>query len=372
MPFPARYSDEEMLAAREEHGSNQKAALALGLNRRTFDHHMSRIQAQENLDPAVKGGMAAIGTGLVPKLAWIKTKPKDGEPGYSFMVKPEQAPENIAERIRSALEGMEPAEPIPAPQETLSSLLTLYPIADRHNGMRAWGRETGEDYDSAIASERLTTWMGRCIAASPASETAVIVDIGDGEHMDDATNATPKSKHVLDVDTRVFMTLETSVESLSSCVNMALKKHKRVIVRILPGNHNPTLYLAVMFALAERYREEPRVEVQKVPGEYWVHQFGLCLLAAHHGDKAKASQLVMFLADEYAAVWGKTRHRFLFTGHLHHHKSQDVGGVQWEQLRAITARDAYAVSHAYSARAQLQAITYHRERGEIQRVKVGI
>lgn len=37
---------------------------------------------------------------------------------------------------------------------------------------------------------------------------------------------------------------------------------------------------------------------------------------------------------------------------------------------AVAERDAYAVSHAYSARAQLQAITFHRTRGEVQRVSV--
>ena len=94
------------------------------------------------------------------------------------------------------------------------------------------------------------------------------------------------------------------------------------------------------------------------------------MIAAHHGDKAKPERLVMFLADEHAKMWGKTKYRFLWTGHLHHHKSADIGGVQWEQLRAMTARDAYAVAHSYSARAQLQAITLHRSGGEIQRVKV--
>jgi hypothetical protein len=94
------------------------------------------------------------------------------------------------------------------------------------------------------------------------------------------------------------------------------------------------------------------------------------MVAAHHGDKAKADRMVFFMADEYAPMWGRTRHRFLFTGHLHHHKSADIGGVQWEQLRAVTERDAYAVGHAYTARAQLQAITYHKTRGEVMRVKV--
>ena len=49
---------------------------------------------------------------------------------------------------------------------------------------------------------------------------------------------------------------------------------------------------------------------------------------------------------------------------------EGIAGVQWEQLRAVTPRDAYAVANGYSARAQLQAITFDRNRGEISRVKV--
>jgi len=71
------------------------------------------------------------------------------------------------------------------------------------------------------------------------------------------------------------------------------------------------------------------------------------------------------MADQFAETWGRTKHRHLWTGHLHHAKASDIGGVYHEQLRAVTARDAYAFSHAYTARAQLQAITMHREGGEV-------
>jgi hypothetical protein len=250
--------------------------------------------------------------------------------------------------------------------------LTLYPLADAHVGMMAWSKETGEDYDTAIACNRIADWVGRAVASSPPSETGIILDVGDLTHADDQTNQTPRSKHQLDVDTRHFRTMDLTIAALATAIECALKKHANVIVRILPGNHNPTSYLTILFALAERYRDNPRVAVQKKPGEFFAHQFGKVLLAAHHGDKAKAERMVLFLADQYAPIWGVTRHRYLFTGHLHHHKSQDIGGVTWEQLRAITASDAYAVSHAYAARAQLQAITYHRDRGEVQRVKIGL
>jgi hypothetical protein len=237
-------------------------------------------------------------------------------------------------------------------------------------GMMAWGKETGEDYDTSIAADRVRSWVARAVDASPASETAVILGLGDLTHADDQSNMTPRSKHVLDVDTRHFRTLDVTIQALAYGIEYAAQKHARVIVRILPGNHDLNTYMAVMFALHERYRENPRVEVQKIPGEFFVMRHGKCLLAAHHGHGGKPERMVMFLADEHAQEWGQTRHRFLWTGHLHHLKAADIGGVQWMQLRAITAKDAYAAGNAYSARASLEAFTFDADQGEIQRVRV--
>jgi hypothetical protein len=354
--------------------SQEDAAAKLGVNYHTFRHRL-RVGKERGFadDPAIADAKRAVGTGLNPVLAWAKTKNEDGT-SYSVLLRPPPVEtESLIEQVKDALADL-PAAPEITESDTAkdSDLLTLYPIADSHIGLLAWGKETGEDYDINTARDRLVNWMGRCVEASPPSGTAIVLDVGDLLHADDQTNQTPNSKHALDVDTRHYRTVDTTIAAMASAIELCAKRHARVIVRILPGNHNPTSYLAIMFALAERYRENPRIEVQKIPGEFFVHQFGSVLLAAHHGDKAKAERMVMFLADQYAAIWGRTNYRYLWTGHLHHHKSADIGGVTWEQLRALTARDAYAVAHSYTARAQLQAVTYHRQRGEVQRVKVGL
>lgn len=356
----------EAKEAVELHGSYKAAARAMGIHPTT----VKELYEKATRDPAVNEAMDAVGTGLVPSVAWIKTKPTDNAPGYSVMLRPQIDPASLADEIKAALIDLPPADPVSPPEHHDADLLTIYPIADAHIGMMAWGKETGEDYDTSIAVDRLRQWIGRAVDSSPASSEAIILDVGDLTHADDQTNQTPRSKHVLDVDTRHFRTLEMTISALSYAIEYALRRHARVTVRILPGNHNLTSYMAIMFALAERYRNEPRVTVQKVPGEFFVHRFGDCFISAHHGHGGKPERMVLFLADEYASDWGQTRHRFLFTGHLHHHKSADIGGVTWEQLRAVTARDAYAVGNAYSARAQLQAITLHRTKGEIQRSKV--
>jgi hypothetical protein len=358
----------EAIEAWKACGENSVAAAAkLGIPRPTLQHRLRRAIAlgfDEKIVSEAPAGHTIKGISTLYNAAgevsaqWVKTRADEIDPLQ------------LAEQIKAIFADLPPATNVPAPTYTNADLLTVYPVADAHVGMRAWARDTGESYDTDIAVARLRDWVGRLVASSPASEEAVILDVGDLTHMDDGTNQTPASKHVLDVDGRYFRTLDMTIAVMADAVELALVKHATVHVVIIAGNHNPHSYMAILFALAERYRDNPRVIVRKDPREFWVHRFGDCLLGAHHGDKAKAERLVLFLADEYAEDWGATKHRYLWTGHLHHHKSADIGGVRWEQLRAVTSRDAYAYTHAYSARSQLQAITLHRTAGEVQRQSV--
>jgi len=328
---------------------------------------LSRHAARRRLrysDPAIEAAMDAVGTGMVPSTVWVKTGT------HSVMLRPEVDTTSVAEAMRDALDGMSAIEPVEPPNHTESDLLTCYTLADVHMGMMAWGKETGEDYDTHIASDRVKKWISHCVSQAPASDEALILDVGDLTHADDQKNMTPGSGHILDVDTRHFRTVDVTIKTIAAAIEIALTKHSTVRIRIMRGNHDCNTYIAIMFALAERYRNEPRVDVIKDPMDFFVHVWGQVMIGAHHGDKAKAQSLVLHMADRFADLWGQTRWRFLFTGHLHNHKSQDIGGVTWEQLRAITAKDAYAAGYPFSARSEMQAITYHKDRGEVSRVRV--
>ena len=83
---------------------------------REFGVTLSTVQgALRNVDPAVQRGMDSLGMKIQPGVAWVKTKPKDDEPGYSFMIKL-QADDDQLERIRDAFEGMEAAPVVAAPE----------------------------------------------------------------------------------------------------------------------------------------------------------------------------------------------------------------------------------------------------------------
>lgn len=364
-------TDEDAIAALDafqRFGEIKRAAEHLGIRWHTCKRRVV-VAEERNLGDSLSGGRIPDGfsvngastlydAGGKKVMEWVKTS------------RDKELLQDKIDAIREALSGIEPIPEIPSPSYCEDQSLTAYPIPDAHIGMKAWIDETGENYDLKIASRRLQFLASTAVNLSPASHTAIVLGLGDMTHANDATNMTPRSKHVLDVDSRPFLTLEVTIAANVAIIEAAARKHKQVIVRVLPGNHDQDAYLAIMFALAERYRENPRVKVQKTPSEFFVFQHGKVMIAAHHGHGAKAQQLAMFMADEHAEIWGKTKFRHLFTGHLHHYKASDLGGIMHEQLRAVAPRDAYAISNAYSARSDMQAITFDAEWGEVSRVRV--
>jgi len=361
---------QEALDALEKYGSQNKAAKALGLGRSTFQERISRAKRHQEADPAVKQAMSSAGmqdAGVLHS-GWIKTD--EASLYFKMPGGDSETVNDVADRIKDVLSDIQPAKQQKPPDHFDQDLLTVFPIADVHLGMYASSDEVGEDYDISVAENRVTNWINRAVEASPPAGTAVILDIGDFHHADTQDNRTPQSKHQLDVSGRHFEAVEAGVRTMVHCCNAALAKHSKVIVRVLPGNHNPTTYMTTLFALDAYYRNEGRVEVQKVPGEFFIMRFGSCLFAAHHGDKSKPERMVMAIADRYADDWGKTKHRFLYSGHLHHLKSSEIGGVLWMQLRAVAPKDAHAFNASYSGKSEIRATTFHKDKGEIMSVVV--
>lgn len=361
----------EAYELRQAGHSFDSIAKTLGVSKSTAHINYTRALRYIDTDPGVQDAMDKSGLNDISKVhsGWIKT-----DEASLYFVNPKESPvealEGVVERIKERVQGIKPLKPISPPKEADTDLLTVYPIADAHIGMRAISAESGDNYNIDIAAERIRNSIDNLVDASPASHRAIILDVGDLTHADDTNYATPKSKHPLDMSATQYESIDVAIEVLSSSIFAALRKHKEVLVRILRGNHNENSYIAVMFALHERFRENSRVVIEKTPADFFVHDFGKCMFAAHHGDKAKADRLVMHMAHEWADIWGRTKWRYYFTGHLHHTKVQDIGGVQVEQLRAATSRDKYAATHGYVGSPQLQAITYHKELGERSRVKV--
>jgi hypothetical protein len=346
----------EALEAVAKYGSIRAAAKALGRNKASIQERLDKI------DPAILDSMKAVGTDMIPALAWAKVPAKDGEPGYSVLLKPQAEPVDIIARMVEAFSAIPSAPPVTPPERVQDDLCALWPLYDVHWGLHAWGKETGgDDYDLKLAESDLLGAFERVLAMTPFVGHAVLLIGGDFFHADDNTAQTPASRHQLDVDGRVFKTIDTAIRALSFIIQRIQSKAARVTVRVLRGNHDEHSHLYLTFALAERFRDAS-VTVEKDPRDLFMFRWGRTSIFGHHGDKMKPQDLVLRLADQ-CPFWSETRHRYAYTGHKHRLAAERIGGVMWEQLDAFCPPDAYGST--WTGRRAFKAEVFSKQSGRV-------
>lgn len=260
-------------------------------------------------------------------------------------------------------------ELIPAPVEALSDLMTLYPLADLHLGLYAWAKEAGMNWDLATAIEAYMGAMQAVALASPPSALGVILIGGDYLHSN-TNDLRTRSGNVLDGDGRTDKVIDAGVELAVFQIDMALQKHRDVIVRVLKGNHDEYSSIAIVQGLKAWYRNEPRVTIDSDPDLFWWFKFGGVMLGATHGHAAKMDRMPLLMATRRAEWWGDTKFRYVHMFHIHH-KTQFVfeeGAVIGESHQSPVAQDAYHHGEGYMSGRSMVSITYHKRRGEKSRV----
>ena len=279
-----------------------------------------------------------------------------------------------AEAMRAAIDAMAAdlprVKPRKAKGEWRTDLLTVYPIGDPHVGMYSWRDETGDDWDLVIAERTHCAAMDALVQAAPASEQAVVVNLGDLFHYDSMAAVTPRSGHLLDADGRYAKMVAVGVKIMRRCIESALAKHKRVHVINAPGNHDETGALWLSIALANVYEREPRVTIDRSPSVFAYYRWGNVLLGVHHGHACKPDKLPGVMAADRAQDWGETVHRHWLIGHVHHESRKEYAGVTVESFGTLAAKDAYATNGGWRSGRSMQAIVYHAEHGEVARSKV--
>lgn len=359
-------SDDELIAALREHGSARGAAKALGLHHSGVSRRVKRLAIKgyspdHDMTHPVPDGFTVWGTstqyredGTIAS-QWVKSRADDEARA--------RMQEAIVAALREDVKGLaKPVKAIRGPK--LADSLSAYMIGDAHFGAYAWAAETGgEDFDTAIASKDLRDAIDLLVQGAPDSETGYLVDVGDYLHADNRSNATPASGNLLDVDTRYQRVIRVAMDAMRYCVGRMLEKHKRVKVFITPGNHNPDSAGWMAMVMEAYYSRERRVEVETSPSKFFYQRFGRNLIGITHGDKIKLAELPAIMAHDRAEDWGRTEHRFWWTGHIHHTKHQEYRGCTVEAFNTLAAGDAWHAASGYRAVRQMQRIDIHRDHG---------
>lgn len=269
-------------------------------------------------------------------------------------------------------EYVSPVSAVDGPVVTDADRLVVYPLGDPHIGMLAWANEVGQSFDLKIAERELVECMKQLVARSPASEEAIVCNLGDFWHSQDDTQRTPKGGNKLDVDGRTGKVGRVGLRIFRTIIDTALQKHSRVRVRSVPGNHDPQTSFWLPEVMRATYANEPRVTVEDGFAPYQFDVFGRVLLGWAHGDGAKLEALGEIMATDRPAEWGAASFRYWNTGHVHHWAQKELRGCFIDTHRTLAGRDHWHHHSGYRSGQALKAVAYHREYGLDSVAVVGI
>jgi hypothetical protein len=363
------------LQAIAEHKSMAAAAKALGVNPSTIRGAREQVEKkaaifgyspQHDLTRKVAPGFTAKGHSTLyrrgepePVIQWVKTT-ADGQ----------QREQIIRAAIDALMQDTPRASPAVAPKQSADNLCTVYTLTDCHVGAKAWGKETGADWDLAIAERTIVSAFDQMVMSSPDASVGVVAQLGDFLHFDGLSAVTPTSGHVLDADSRFSKVVAVAVRVLRRVIDSALQKHARVVVLMAEGNHDlaASVWLRHMFQLL--YEREPRITVIDSEMPYYVYQHGLSFIGWHHGHLTKPEQLPLLFAAQFPREWGATTRRYVHCGHLHHVHEREFDGIIVIQHPTIAARDSHSSRNGYVSDRSISSITYHAKFGQVGRTTV--
>ncbi len=418
LPYARTPNQQATLAAVITHGGVTAAAKALGLPRNTVGECVSKARGHRDqhlaqhktpIDPHVPGDHRLRGISTLTDKEggidrqWVKTERDSFDPlialvpdgfevdGVSSFVdgqgklRAQWIRSNPKERDKLALlkEATEQAceayagfcKPTKAkpPREYARDILSVYGMGDPHVGMLSYGVETGRNFDLKIATEQTSAVVSRLVQAAAPSHTALLALIGDNFHADDDRQVTPGHGHKLDVDGRAPKVFRVGCTLWLAQITKMLAKHRKVLVNVTRGNHDPLTAFFLREWLCAMFKDEPRVEILDNVAEHQYLLFGKCMLGLTHGHKTRPEGLVGVMATDEPEMWAAaTVLRHWFTGHIHSKTFHDLRGCSLETLRTLAPNDAYAQGAGYRSTQSSIVVDIHAEFGEIGRQTVNL
>lgn len=295
------------------------------------------------------------------RLQWVKT---DAE---------KRGVDDLIDLFKGAVEDYRGiAKPVKGPARANGDILVVLPMGDPHIGMYAWSDETGDDFDADIAERNLTEAVSKLVKVTPPAETCLILNLGDFFHADNSLNQTLRSNNPLDVDSRWGRVFKIGLKAMIQCVDEARRRHDKVIVKNLIGNHDDHTSQALAYALDAYFHNDERVEVDISPAKFWYYQFHNVLIGAGHGDTCKPDQLPGIMAADVPEKWGATQFRYWYTGHIHSQNMKEYPGVIWESFKTLAGKDAWHAAKGYRSGRDMYAIVHHKDYGEVERHRVDV
>ena len=252
--------------------------------------------------------------------------------------------------------------------ENSEGYLLIIDPADIHIGKLASAFESGEAYNNQIAVQRVLSGVRGILNKVSCFHIDKIVFVGGNDilHIDNpgrtTTSGTPQ-----DTD-GMWHTNFLIAKKLYTDILEILLPIADVHFVFNPSNHDYTNGFFLAQVIETYFKDCKNITFDCSIAHRKYFTYGNSLIGTTHGDGAKVTDLPLLMAHE-AEEWSKSKHRYIYTHHVHHKNSKDYMGVCVESLRSPSGTDSWHHRNGYQhAPKAVEGFIHSKEFGQIARI----
>jgi hypothetical protein len=325
---------------------------------------LNKIKDQEQ-HPALFNECDAVGIPFESvKHGWYKGK------HWSLAFKKEDETVDFERMLKDHIEQVEDHsfkyQPIQREINPTGNLLVIDP-ADIHIGKLASSFETGEEYNNQIAVQRVLEGVDGILSKSAGFNIDQIIFVAGNDvlHVDSpkrqTTAGTPQDTDGMWYD-NFLIAKKLYVDVIDRLMQIA-----DVHFMYNPSNHDYTHGFFLADSIKSWYRDCENITFDSSINHRKYYTYGNSLIGTTHGDGAKWQDLGKLAAVE-SPDWSKTKHRYVYTHHVHHKIVKDDIGVTIESLRSPSGTDGWHHRNGYQhAPKAVEGFIHSKEHGQVAR-----
>ena len=246
-------------------------------------------------------------------------------------------------------------------------LLVIDP-ADVHIGKLCSTFETGEDYDSQKAVQRVLEGVDGILNKSNGFNIDKINIIlgNDILHIDNPNNTTTSGTRQ-DVSGMFYdnflMAKKLYVDVIEKLINIA-----DVHCTFNPSNHDYMSGWLLAEIIQTHFKDCKNITFDCSINHRKYFTYGNSLIGTTHGDGAKQVDLGSLMSVEAKQEWANSEHRYFYTHHIHHKTSKDYINVCVESLRSPSPADSWHHRNGYVNQPAIEGFIHSKTKGQIARL----
>lgn len=303
------------------------------------------------------------------KHGWLKTKNASMFFKNPNFQSDEQRYDKLKAEIIADMKDHIPVYPSIERKKSEKANLLVIDIADLHIGKLTTAFETGDTYNSSIAIKRAREGVEGILSKSSGFNIDKILFVAGNDvlHTDNTkrttTGGTPQDTDGMWYD-NFLMAKQLYVDILERLISIA-----DVHVSFNPSNHDFTHGFFLMQVIETHFSKCENIVFDVDLKHRKVFKYHKNFIGTTHGDGAKTENLPMLYATEYPAIWSETKHRYIYSHHVHHKVSKDYIGITFETLRSPSGTDGWHHRSGYTGVPKaIEGYIHSKENGQIARL----